>query len=127
MAATVSETQNGHVVEVSVSEKLHQEDYDAFVPTIEERIREYGRIRLLFEMHDFHGWDVAALWEDIKFDVKHFNHFDRIAMVGEKTWEKWMSAFCKPITRAKVRYFDQAQKAEALAWLEEDSVTADDN
>ena len=30
-----------------------------------------------------------------------------------------MSAFCRPFTTAKIRYFDHAQLNEARAWLNE--------
>jgi hypothetical protein len=71
-------------------------------------------------MIDFHGWNTGALWEDIKFGLKHFMDIERIAMVGDKKWEKGMSAFCKPFTTAKIRYFDPSQVEEARTWLESD-------
>ena len=43
----------------------------------------------------------------------------RIALVGDKTWEKWMARVCKPFTMAKIRYFDTAEIAAAKAWLGE--------
>lgn len=60
---------------------------------------------------------MPALWEDVKFDVKHFNDIERLAIVGESAWEKWMAAFCKPFTTAKIRYFPAEQLAEARAWI----------
>jgi len=30
-------------------------------------------------MTGFHGWDAGALWEDIKFDIKHFGDIERLA------------------------------------------------
>ena len=56
---------------------------------------------------------LADLWQDIKFDVKHFGDIERLAMVGEKKWEQWMATFCKPFTTATVKYFPQGQSAEA--------------
>ena len=44
----------------------------------------------------------------------------RIALVGEKTWEKWMATVCKPFTRAKVRYFDATEIEAAKTWLAEE-------
>ena len=70
-------------------------------------------------MRDFHGWTAGALWEDIKFDVRHFRDIERLALVGEKKWEKGMAVFCKPFTTAKVRYFERAKADEARAWLQE--------
>ena len=70
-------------------------------------------------MHDFHGWTVGALWEDIKFDWKHFGHIERLALVGERKWEAGMATFCKPFTRATICYFDQSQSVEAANWIRE--------
>lgn len=109
-----------NIVEVRVSDKLSREDYEHFVPEVERLIRENGKIRLLFEMKDFHGWDMGALWEDIKFDLKHFADIERLAMIGEKKWEQWMAAFCKPFTSAEIRYFDQSQAGDAKSWIASD-------
>jgi hypothetical protein len=61
----------------------------------------------------------GALWEGIKFDFKHFADIERIAMIGETTWEEGMATFCKPFTRATIQFYDHAQVAEARAWLGE--------
>jgi len=34
---------------------------------------------------------------------------ERIALVGEKKWEKCMAGVCKPFTLAKIKYFDASQ------------------
>jgi hypothetical protein len=87
------------------------------VPEFERLVKKNGKIRVLFEMTDFHGWELSALWDDIKFDVKHFSDVERLAMIGDKKWEKGMSVFCKPFTSAKIRYFDRTEMAEAQGWL----------
>jgi hypothetical protein len=103
--------------EVHVSGKLTREDYGRFVPDVERLIQQHGKINILFEMHDFEGWSAGALWEDIKFDVKHFKDIARLAVVGERRWQEGMTAFCKPFTTANIRYFEHAQIDEARAWL----------
>ena len=105
---------------VQASGKFSKADYQHFVPEVERLISKHGKLRILFEMQDFHGWDVGALWEDIKFDFKHFSDIERLAMVGDKKWEEWMATFCKPFTTAAIRYFDVAQVEEARAWIEAD-------
>lgn len=105
---------------VHASGKFTKADYELFIPEVERLIKERGKIRLLFEMHDFHGWDAGALWEDIKFDFKHFADIERLAMIGEKKWEEWMAKFCQPFTKAEIRYFDQSQAEEARNWIEGD-------
>ena len=97
--------------------RLSRADFEKFAPETERLIRESVEIRLLVTLHDFHGWDAGALWADIKWDVKHFNHIERLAIVGEKSWHKWMTGFCKPFTTAEIRYFTFDQLDEAHVWL----------
>lgn len=103
---------------ITLSGKLRREDYDMFVPAIESAIGEYGKLNLLVELKDFHGWSVGALWEDVKFDIKHFNHVKRLAIVGDKKWEAGMAVFCNPFTTAKVSYFDKNELESALKWID---------
>jgi hypothetical protein len=117
MAVQLQKRDGGKIVVIAVSEKLTQEDYDTFVRKVEQLIQEFGKIRVLFEMKDFHGWKAGALWKDIKFDLKHFADIEKIAFLGDKKWEKGMSVFCRPFTTAKMRYFDVSQANEADTWI----------
>ncbi len=101
-----------------LSGKLHDEDYKTFVPAIDAAAKS-GKVRLLAQFHDFQGWDLKALWDDIKFSTTHCTKIERIALVGEKKWEQWMAKVCKPFTMAKIKYFDASQVDAAKAWLGE--------
>jgi hypothetical protein len=107
-----------NVLEVIVTGKLTHRDYETLVPMVEEMVSEFGKIRVLFDMVDFHGWDIGGIWDDTKFTFHHFADISRIAMVGDKAWEKGMSTFCKPFTKAEVRYFDRSEMERAREWLE---------
>ena len=120
MGIQLTEKRGGKVLEVQVSGKLAHEDYLHFVPKFEQLIKQHGKLRVLFDMTDFHGWEAGALWDEIKVDVKHLSDIERLAMVGTKEWEKQMSLFCRPFTTAQIRYFDNAKAAEARAWIEGD-------
>lgn len=117
MALELVEEAGGKVLEVRVSNKLEKADYERFVPEVERLINQHGKIRILFDMRDFHGWSLGALWDDIKFDLKHFKDIERLAMVGEKKWQEWMATFCRPFTTSRIRYFDHGEHDEARAWL----------
>lgn len=106
-----------NILAVHVTGKLEKADYEKFVPAIEDAIDRHGKVRILFDMHDFHGWSAGALWEDVKFDLKHFADIERLALVGEKAWEKGMAAFCKPFTTASVKYFDRNEFDAAREWI----------
>lgn len=118
-ARHIDEQVYGKVLEIDLHGKLISEDVEAFVPETERLIEQYGKIRVLVTMHDFHGWAVGALWKELKWNAKHFNHVERLAVVGEKTWHRWMTGFCRAFTTARVRYFTFEQLDEAHAWIDE--------
>ena len=84
MPIQLNRENGGKVLIVHVSGKLAKADYEHFVPEFERLVREHGKLQVLFDMTAFHGWDAGALWEDIKFDYKHFADIERVAMVGDQ-------------------------------------------
>jgi hypothetical protein len=118
MAVKLTERNESRILEVLVTGKLSHEDYQSFVPAFEHLVAKQGKIRVLFEMVDFHGWSAGALWDDVKFDLSHFSDIERLALVGDKQWEHGMSAFCRPFTTASIRFFHVSAVQEARAWLE---------
>lgn len=119
MTVALKEEDNGKLLIVTLSGKLIAEDYEHLGPEFERLVKEHGKLNVVVFMHGFHGWTLGALWDDIKFEFKHFAHIKRLAMVGERKWEAGMAVFCKPFTTAKIRYFDVAAADEALAWARE--------
>lgn len=114
-------TQDGKILELTVSGQFVDNDFKKLESTFQRLAKQQGKIRVLLQMIDFHGWDGVALWDEVKFDVKHFGEIERLAMVGDKQWEKFLSAFCRPFTTAHVRYFDKGAITEARIWLENDT------
>ncbi|HEU0276070.1 MAG TPA: STAS/SEC14 domain-containing protein [Candidatus Udaeobacter sp.] len=109
-----------NLVRVEVSGKLTQDDYDKLIPGWKSAIARYGKMRLLFVMKDFHGWEPGAAWDDFRFDLKHGTQVDRVAMVGERKWQEWISKFGALFASTTVKYFDLADLAEAERWIRED-------
>lgn len=119
MSIVLSEEAGGKILIVQLTGKIVREDYEHFVPRVEALVKQNGKLRIEVDMLDFHGWTLGAMWEDIKFDVKHFADIERLALVGNRKWESGMATFCKPFTTATVRYFDEADAAQARTWLRE--------
>jgi hypothetical protein len=127
MSVDVRKEAGGKVLMIKLTGKLTRDDYEHFIPEVERLIEQHGRIRILVQMHDFHGWSAGGLWQDIKFDLKHFRDIERLAVVGEKAWEHGMAAFCKPFTAARVRYFDRCDAGKAEAWIQADLLIAQES
>jgi len=116
-----SKKQDGKVLELALNGKFTDSDFQSLEATFHRLVRQHGKIRVLLQMVDFHGLEGAALWDEVRFDVKHFGEIERLAMVGDKKWEKFLSAFCRPFTPAEIRYFDKVAINEAWAWQENDA------
>ena len=69
MPIQLDEKNGGKVLVVHASGKLAKGDYLQFVPEFDRLVRQHGKLRVLFDMAGFHGWQVGALWQDIKFGV----------------------------------------------------------
>ncbi len=79
MSVELHEELGGKVLVVKLTGKLDKPDYGQFVPAVERLIKQHSKIRMLVRMHEFHGWTMGALWEDIKFDLHHFSDIERLA------------------------------------------------
>ena len=79
----------------------------------------HGPIRLMIVLERFKGWEIGALWEDLKFYVGHRRDFERISVVGHSRLEEWGTLLSRPFFGAKMRFFDVEDRDTAAAWLSE--------
>lgn len=107
---------SGNVIGIKVSEKLTEQDYQSLIPLLEKAISKYGKIRLLWHMDDFEGWNIDAMWQDLKFDTEHKDNIERLALIGDKQWQKWISQPTK-IFFDKAKYFEREQLEDAWIWV----------
>ncbi len=118
MSIQFKEENSGKVLVIQVNGTLVEADYEQFVPEFQRLAEQHGKVRLLFDMADFQGWHDCVLWDDTKFAVNNFSDIARLAMVGEKRWQHGMARFCRPFTRATIRYFDQDDAHRVRPWLD---------
>lgn len=112
----------GRAIGFRASGTLRKEDYDDMTALLHERIDRYGEVRIFFEMKDFDGWKPRALWEDVKFDVKHNQQITRAAIVGGGGgWENALTKLAALFAHADVRYFDLSEREAAWRWLLDDA------
>ena len=69
MSVELHEEAGGKILILTLSGKLTKEDYAHFTPAVERAVKDHGKIRILVNMRGFHGWNLGAVWEDVKFDL----------------------------------------------------------
>lgn len=109
---------DNNTVACRMSDSIAPGDYNVIVPLLESKINEYGKINLYCEIVNVDNIDPAAIWEDLKFDAKHFTDFHCIAIVGDRRLTEWMTAIVKPFIGANIQYFESNQKDLAWNWIE---------
>jgi hypothetical protein len=74
MSLKLIEDDRSHILELEVTGKFVTSDFQSLESTFQRFVKQYGKIRVLFRMQDFHGWEPTAFWDEVKFDLKHRRH-----------------------------------------------------
>ncbi len=105
------------VIEMRMSGKLTRADYDELLPQLEKLLGSWPKVNFLLVLHDFHGWEAGAAWAELKFDIRNWKRFGRIAVVGESAQERWGTWLSGLLAPEPVRFFVPADEAVAHAWV----------
>ena len=108
---------SGNIVGVKLTGKLTDEDFENFVPEIENIIASEGKIRLLMLMDYPQEFELKAALDDLVFWAKHLRDIERLAIVGQKDWEKWIALLEKPFVGTEVKYYNASRLQDAWSWL----------
>jgi nucleotide-binding universal stress UspA family protein len=115
---TIDDRSTDRVFGFHVKGRLTRADYRLFLPRLEEAIQAHGRISVLVQISSLEGIDPGAVWEELKFDIKHLRDFDRLALVGDKRWHERAITLARCVTSAKTMYFPTADLEQAWTWIE---------
>lgn len=111
-----------NLIAVRVSGTLTSEEVSHFKAMVREVIEQFGDVRMYFEMDQFDGWEVDSFLDNAFFDITHANYYRKVAMVGEKTWQSWITKLVDIVKRGEVRYFDLDERAMAMEWVQKGSL-----
>lgn len=115
----ILEFTENNIIATKAEDNLAETDIQKIHPLIHNIINRGEDVRWYFEMENFSGWKFNAFWEDLKMDLSHADDYEKIAMVGDKKWQDWVTQFMKPFTNAEIKYFDIEKKEEARNWIKQ--------
>jgi SpoIIAA-like len=105
-----------NVLGFRVSGDVTRDDYDILDPAVRAAVDASGSAHLLLDLTDFH-WERAEAWgRDLRFGKELGSSLQRMAIVGNRSWEKLLARLAAPFYAQDARYFDDPE--EAWAWLE---------
>jgi len=106
-----------NVLATVINGMLTDDEIDLLHKKLHEILQSDDKARWYFEMNDFDVWLAKGLWEYLKTDANHADNYEKIAMVGEKKWQNWISQLMKPFASAEIKYFDLEDKELAKQWI----------
>ncbi|MFD2246041.1 STAS/SEC14 domain-containing protein [Pontibacter ruber] len=109
------------IVAFRLSGDVDKRDYDVMLPILEEKIKQYGKIKVFADVQDVEDLSLRALWDEIRFDFRHAADFKKAAIVGDKKWIDWLTIMASPFTTAKIKYFEPEQRMHAMNWIKSDA------
>lgn len=108
------------MIGLKLSGTLSRAEYHEIVPYLEEKIKEYGKIRLLIELDHWKGWGAYAAFNDMFFVIKHNFQIERVAFLLKSEADKRAVLLARPFTpwsRDNTRYFGPEEVEAAWAWI----------
>jgi hypothetical protein len=96
-------------------------DYDdVLIPAVEAALQHHDRIRLLCHMGpDFEGYGLDAAWDDTKLGLRHWNAFERCAVVTDYDWIRTAVRAAGFLVPFPIQVFPVAELEDARRWLRE--------
>jgi hypothetical protein len=105
------------VLMVEASGELTLADHVKFLTHLESVAREYGQVRVLCELNDLKGMEVASAWQDPTFGLRDKGLVKRFAVVGEEQDRRWLRPLSEPFT--EVKFYPRAARDDAYRWVAE--------
>ena len=109
----------GNVLGFKAIGTVTKADYNVLVPEVQALINEEGSISLLLDLTQFKWEDIEAWGSDINFGRTYREKIDKIAIIGDKTWEKWITILADPFYSQEARFFYSEDIDAAWKWLKE--------
>jgi SpoIIAA-like len=108
----------GNILGLRATGKLTEQDYKVLLPSLENLLKQHGKIRLLcFIDEEFTGLEPGAMWEDAKFFFPHKDDFEKMAIVGGPKWIEVIMKLFAPLMQGEMRTFPPEHLPEAWQWL----------
>lgn len=106
-----------NVLGFKVSGKIKKDDYDELVPTVKAAVDSAGSVNLLLDMTEF-KWEAISAWgADVRFGHDYRKKIGKMAIVGDKRWEKWLAKAAAPFYANEAKYFTSADIDAAWTWV----------
>ena len=114
---TIDNLNEQQIVTIIATGKLTREDYALLLPDLENMFEKFKTLHFFILLKDFSGFELGALWEDIKFDHKNKKQYGKTAIVGNRKWEAVATKISSLFFQSEMKFFYEDQKNIAWSWI----------
>lgn len=110
MLETMEES-SGNVLGYKLVGEITKADYGTLVPSVQAAIDQHERVNLLFDLTEFKWEKVSAWGSDLNFGKTYKDKIDKMALVGNAKWEKYLAKVAQPFYAKEIKYFESDDDA----------------
>ena len=108
----------GDVITARLFGKLDPSAYDGVNEEIDNVMSHAEHVRLVLDLREFDGWSgLSALGDHLSLVREHYRVPERIAIVGDKAWQKMAGKIMARFVNAQTMFFDCGDYDGAVAWV----------
>lgn len=108
----------GDVLTLRLLGKLEPSVYDGAEKDIDNLMSRSDNVCLLLDLREFDGWaGLSALGDHLSLVREHRRIPQRIAIVGDKAWQRLAEKLMSQFVNARTKFFDAGDYEGAVAWI----------
>jgi len=106
------------VIGFRIKEKIEVEDLNTMVELIEEKLEQQDKLRIYAEINNWAGMSVLAFVKDLRLSLKHFQAFEKEAIISDSKWLKNLAKITNSLfSSIEVKHFDLEDKDQAWDFI----------
>lgn len=114
---TIHLDRDGDVITVRLLGKLEPTAYDGIDDELSNLMSNSSHVRLVLDLRKFDGWSgLAALGDHFSLIREHRRTPERVAVVGDKAWQRLAEKVIAKFVNAETEFFDSTHHDSAVAW-----------
>lgn len=110
---------SGQFVGYKVVGKVTVDDYQQLDPDIQALVNQHDKVYLLLDIQKLTGEEFKAWLPDLQFGHRFHDKIFKMAIVGDKQWEQWLTTFANLFYAREAKFFNPVETDKAWAWLRE--------
>jgi hypothetical protein len=103
--------------EFLIEGKVNDEEIDQIIPEGERIFADGNPKKGIIRIKNFQGYELSALWKDLKFTIEHYKQFGKVAFVGDRKWQGAVTAIFDKLNPGDIRFFPEEELDAAREWL----------